>query len=179
MAPRNNKKPKRDSEQLAKIHEVANALLLRELEHYRDSGERVPAALLSSAMAILKVAGVDSELQREADAPSSVEYDEQGAPVTRLGDGRPFVSRLTPEYLAEAGLSEDAGTTAPAADDWTSLAAFCAAHGLTEDDTQNISRLARAAALKLPEGDKQRDAYLVIAREASRRTLSEASAARQ
>jgi len=90
-----SKKPKRNTELLAEINEISNELLLRELKHFRDSGERCPSALLTTAATLMKFSGVQEEIEREA------QQEVQATAATN------FVTRLTPEYLAAAGLRPD------------------------------------------------------------------------
>jgi hypothetical protein len=74
-----------------------------------------------------------------------------------MADGRPFVSRLTPEYLAAAGLSEDAGTpVAPTGFEGIDM----------ENDHENVAKRARFLASKLDESNPERDRLLLVAKEA-------------
>jgi hypothetical protein len=62
-----SKKPKKlDADVEAEIFSISRELLLRELRHYRDSGERVPSALLTSAVSALKATGTTERIAEEA-----------------------------------------------------------------------------------------------------------------
>jgi hypothetical protein len=116
------KKPKRNVTALAEINEVATTLLLRELQFYRDSGERVPSALLSAAMGLLKTQGIQGDLEQGAreEAQEAAAFN--------------YVPRVSarPEY-DEAGA--ESAPERSSHEEWSSLSAFCAARGITEDDT--------------------------------------------
>src|SRR5207249_662654 len=132
---------KLDAEIESEIFSISRELLLRELRHYQQSAERVPSALLTSAMTALKATGTTERIAEQAGR------EEAAASSHR------YVSRLAPQWIGQFLSYEEQDPFA----------------GISEEDYENVAKKARFLAKTLDERSPERVRLEELAREADRR----------